>query len=189
MQIDTVTGMPIDDDDVSPRKNAPNPKQAMGDRKVNLALMPSAAVIRMCEALQFGAFQAPRADGQPPGYGQFNWRETKVEAMTYIAAAQRHMLDWVDGEELAPDSLKHHLGHALASLAILVDALETDNLIDNRPRSGAAGRLLQPSVPQPEFPTVADIEAFRRAHQPPSDGAIYAAHSARYGRPGRRDDG
>ena len=123
-------------------RNTSNPKQAMGDRKVNLALMPAAAVIRMCEALQYGAFKAPRADGKGPGYGPFNWRVTKVEAMTYIAAAMRHILDWVDGEERADDSGVHHIGHAMASLAILLDAQDTDGLIDNRPNPGAAPALI-----------------------------------------------
>jgi hypothetical protein len=42
---------------------------------------------------------------------------------------------WFDGEEVASDSGVHHLGHAMACLAILLDAQETGNLVDDRPTS------------------------------------------------------
>jgi len=125
--------------------NGPNPKQAMGDRKIKLALVPSAAVIYAARALQYGAFHAPRDDGQPPGYGPYNWRETKVEAMTYAHAALRHLYDWIDGLNTTHDSKAPTLGHAIACLAILADAIETNSLIDNRPATGAAPRLLAPA--------------------------------------------
>lgn len=113
----------------------------MGDKKIKLGLVPSAAIVYTAQAFQYGAFEAPRNDGTK-GYGPYNWRETKVEAMTYIHATLRHIYNWIDGEELASDSLKPHIGHAMASLGILADAIETNNLIDNRPNKGAASRLL-----------------------------------------------
>lgn len=111
----------------------PNPKQIFGDKKPSLHLVPPAASLYMALAMRNGAEK----------YGPFNWRDKAVEVMTYIGAAERHMKAWVDGEELADDSGIPHLAHALASLAILVDALEVGNAIDNRPPPGSFARLVE----------------------------------------------
>jgi hypothetical protein len=136
--------------DPTPPANPPNPKQRYGDTKVNLALIPSAGLIYAALGFHDGAIK----------YGPFNWRQDKVEIMTYIAAAMRHLLAFVDGEELSeeelwnhPDMEKHwatihlgkkpHLGHAIACLMILADAISLDHVIDNRPLPGPAPSLLQ----------------------------------------------
>jgi hypothetical protein len=75
-------------------------------------------------------------------YGRYNWRSNKVVASVYADAALRHILAWYDGEECAPDSGVPHLGHAKACLGILADAIETGNLIDDRPPGGKAAALL-----------------------------------------------
>lgn len=111
----------------------PNPKQAFGDLKIPVALVPPAAIIYTGLAFKEGARK----------YGPYNWREKSVEAMTYVNAAQRHLMSWADGEEIDPDSGNPHLAHALACLAILVDCIETGNLLDNRPPKGNAGALLK----------------------------------------------
>src|SRR5579872_4181555 len=72
-----INGVLDEEEDVG-EIQAVNPKQAMGDLKINLAVVPPSAVIVMAQALQYGAFSAPRADGRPPGYGPFDWRESKV---------------------------------------------------------------------------------------------------------------
>lgn len=129
----------------------PNPKQAYGDKKPNLAAVPDTAVILEALSLGDGAIK----------YGPFNWRGKPVEAMTYIAALRRHIAAWVDGEELAPEEEwtlptgekillggKPHLAYARACLAIIIDAEANGTLIDNRPpggkdgAKGAAARLL-----------------------------------------------
>jgi len=113
----------------------PNPKQRYGDSKVPLHLVPAAFKIMTAIGLDEGANK----------YGAWNWRDIKVEVMTYIGAIQRHLDAWVDGEEIDPDSLvgKPHLAGAAASLAIIIDALETGHAIDNRPPKGAAARMLK----------------------------------------------
>lgn len=68
-------------------------------------------------------------------YNSFNWRANKVQADIYVDAAFRHLSSWFEREEIAPDSGVHHLGHAMACLAILLDAQETGNLVDNRPKA------------------------------------------------------
>lgn len=118
--------------------NPPNPKQVYGEKKVPLHLVPSAGVIHEAVAFKDGAEK----------YGHFNWRVTKVEALTYIGAALRHILSYVDGEEIDPQSANgaHHLGLARACLGIILDAKACETLIDNRPPSGAAGTLLRQSA-------------------------------------------
>lgn len=75
-------------------------------------------------------------------YGPYKFRETKIEASTYIAACLRHIELWADGEEKAPDSLVHHLGHAMACLGMLLDAQAYGNLIDDRAKSGVLGAVV-----------------------------------------------
>lgn len=109
-----------------------NPKDLIGITKPNMFLVPPAAEIYMALAMQDGADK----------YGPYNWRENEVRASIYISALKRHIADWVDGQELAVDSNKPHLAHALACIAILVDAIETGNLVDDRPPPGAAAALI-----------------------------------------------
>ena len=109
-----------------------NPKSAFGTKKVPLHLNPSSALIYMALGFRDGAKK----------YGPFNWREKSVAASVYLAAVKRHIEAWQDGEEVALDSGLPHLGHALACLAILVDAQSVGNLVDDRPKPGAAPGLL-----------------------------------------------
>jgi hypothetical protein len=119
-----------------------NPKDVVGAKKLPiLSIVPPASIIYEANAMRDGALK----------YGPTNWRDQKIQAMTYIDANLRHILAWVDGEDLAPDSLVHHLAHAKASLGILIDAIEHGSWIDNRPkqRSGVAAKLLAAAVRKP----------------------------------------
>lgn len=115
----------------------PNPKQRYGDLKPNVALNPGTA----------SAYQALAHENGAAKYGPFNWREKSVELMTYVASAKRHLDAWVDREEFSADTADtnkpvHNLGHVMASIAILIDALETPGCaIDNRPKAGGSSRL------------------------------------------------
>lgn len=109
-----------------------NPKDLCGQKKPPLHLVPPAGLIYAAITMDDGAAK----------YGPFNWRENKVIASIYIAAAMRHITQWFDGEDLASDSKKPHIGHAISSLMILADALETGNLKDDRPLPGAASSLI-----------------------------------------------
>lgn len=110
-----------------------NPKDRLGAKKVSLNLVPASSIIYQALAMEDGARK----------YGPYNWRENKVIASIYIAAAMRHLQSWQDGEEVAEDSQKPHLAHALACIGIIVDALETGNLVDDRPKPGAASALIK----------------------------------------------
>jgi hypothetical protein len=111
----------------------PNPKQAYGNKKVSLGLVPFSALIHFARAMMEGARK----------YGPFNWRKDPVESMTYIHAAMRHLACYADGERIDPESGVHHLGHVMACCGIVVDAEELGNLIDTRPTAGPAATMLR----------------------------------------------
>jgi hypothetical protein len=112
-----------------------NPKDRLGIKKIQLNLVPAAGIFHEAAAMEDGAQK----------YGPFNWRDNNVRASIYFAAALRHLYAWFDGEECAEDSGCHHLGHARACLGILLDAMETGSLGDDRPSKGAAARLIYES--------------------------------------------
>ena len=109
-----------------------NPKDLLGAKKVSISKLPMVAVLHGAHAMMNGASK----------YGPFNWRSKKVQADIYVDAAMRHLAAWFEGEENAEDSGVHHLGHAIACCAILLDAQETGNLVDNRPGNGRFNEVL-----------------------------------------------
>lgn len=109
-----------------------NPKDRVGLTKPPLDLIPPVAMIHEAMAMADGAKK----------YGPYNWRKEKVSARIYIAACKRHLDSWLDGEENASDSNKHHLGHARACLGILLDAQSLEQMVDDRPPAGKASELL-----------------------------------------------
>lgn len=100
-----------------------NPKDLLGAVKVSLTKLPAIAVMHGAHAMMDGAVK----------YGAYNWRDKKVIASIYVDAAMRHLTCWFEGEREASDSGVHHLGHAIACCAIILDAEATGNLIDDRP--------------------------------------------------------
>jgi len=117
---------PIDPDGrfICPDATPPlDPKRAAGALTPQPQLIPPVFNEAVAAALANGA----------PRYGPWNWRENKVEMMTYLGAMKRHIDALLDGEDLAPDSGVHHLGHIAASCAIVLDAGRHGTLVDNRP--------------------------------------------------------
>jgi hypothetical protein len=108
-----------------------NPKTAIGVTKVPLHLVPPSAKHFLAMALGDGAKK----------YGPYNWRESKISLSVYKAACERHLDAFWDGEELAPDSGVHHLAHAMACVALMLDAMTTGMLNDDRPPAGMASAL------------------------------------------------
>ena len=82
------------------------------------------------------------ADGEIK-YGLLNYRTKAVAASVYFDAKLRHTFAWWDGEDLARDSLRHHLAHDMACDAILLDAMETGNLIDDRGTPGTFSEMIE----------------------------------------------
>ena len=113
-----------------------NPKSVQGAKKHSLRLLLLPAQVAACAALEDGCKK----------YGAANWRETGVAASVYMDAALRHMFQYFDGgEQVASDSGVHHLGHAIACLAIILDAEHQGTLIDDRPQPclGASELLMR----------------------------------------------
>ena len=100
-----------------------NPKDLFGLQKISISKVSPLAILHMAHAMMNGADK----------YGPYNWRDKPVIASIYVDAALRHVLAWFLGEEVADDSGVHHLGHAMASESILLDAQEAGMLIDDRP--------------------------------------------------------
>jgi hypothetical protein len=109
-----------------------NPKTVLGIKKIPLHLVPPVAVAHCAMAFGDGAVK----------YGPYNWREKTVSSSIYVGAMKRHIDAWWDGEELSSDANVHHLGHAMACLAILLDAQSVDKLNDDRPTPGGMSELI-----------------------------------------------
>lgn len=103
-----------------------NPKDLIGRTKISITKIPPVALLHCAHAMMIGAER----------YNPYNWREKDVAATIYADAAFRHWLAWLDGEEKAPDSGVHHLGHAMACAAIIMDAESCGHMVDDRPKNG-----------------------------------------------------
>jgi hypothetical protein len=114
-----------------------NPKDAIGSDKLPLHLWPETATAMGTLGLLDGALK----------YGRNNWRETGVRATIYIDALKRHINAYAEGEDLDPDSKMPHLAHALACLAILVDADAAGKLNDDRNYPGGYRSLVEELTP------------------------------------------
>lgn len=110
-----------------------NPKDAIGSGKLPLHLWPETATIMGCMGLLDGMLK----------YGRGNYRAVGVRASIYVDACKRHLNAWFEGEDTDPDSGLPHLAHALACLAILVDAQAADQLTDDRQVAGGYRKLVE----------------------------------------------
>jgi hypothetical protein len=111
-----------------------NPKDLVGITKPRLSLVPPASILYTAMGLQDGAKK----------YGPYNWREKPVKLSIYIEAKLRHLLGFWDGEDDAHDSRWPHLAHDSACSAIIIDAKHIPGcLVDDRPKAGGAGMLIE----------------------------------------------
>ena len=96
--------------------------QAVKTAKPQITLIPPTAILQEARAMENGL-----------KYGRNSWHEKdRVGAYEMADAMMRHILDWLNGEENAPDSGVHHLAHVRAGAGILLDALEKGVLNDDR---------------------------------------------------------
>jgi hypothetical protein len=100
--------------------------------KPALRLVPPALALHVSQAMANGAKK----------YGAYNWREHPVRLTVYIEAALRHLYSLLDGEDHARDSGVLHAAHVGACMAIILDAMGTDSLIDDRATDGCASDLI-----------------------------------------------
>ena len=113
-----------------------NPKDMYGLRKVPIRLVPGPAIVALAHAMQHGAEK----------YGEYNFRHTRVRVSIYIEAAQRHLLAMQDGEENDPESGQPHVAHAMACMAIIIDAAACGNLVDDRPHEAPTAEMIRGEI-------------------------------------------
>jgi hypothetical protein len=102
---------------------ASNPKDAAATTRLDLSLFPTSAIA-------YGALAFVEGDLK---YGGYNWRKAGVKASVYKAAQGRHGDKWWNGEDSDLKTMVPHLANQLACIAILIDAIESGELIDDRP--------------------------------------------------------
>lgn len=122
---------------LGPESKPTNPKDAIGSSKLPLHLWPETATATGCLAFMEGALK----------YGRSNFREIGVRSSIYIDALHRHANAWFEGEDNDPDSGLPHLSHALACLAIIVDAQAAGKLQDDRQVKGGYRALVTSLTP------------------------------------------
>jgi hypothetical protein len=110
-----------------------NPKDRLGVKKVPLRLVPMVAVVWESLAFQEGARK----------YGEFNWRNRGVRRSVYCEAILRHTFALLAGEDIDPDSGLPHEAKIRACCAIMLDAAQTRDLIDDRFEKDMTPRLLK----------------------------------------------
>jgi hypothetical protein len=100
-----------------------NPKDALAINKAPLSTLPTAPMYEVALAMLEGARK----------YGRHNYRIMGVKASVYYDAAMGHITSFWEGEDIDPASGIHHLGKAMACLAVLRDSMMMENWVDDRP--------------------------------------------------------
>jgi hypothetical protein len=104
-----------------------NPKDAVGSKKAPLSTISRRVLHELGLAMLEGECK----------YWRHNYRASKVRAMVYLDAHDRHISAWIEGQDIDPASGLSHLVKAMACLAIVRDAQLYDSLIDDRPPAQA----------------------------------------------------
>lgn len=116
-------------------KDKSQPKVDFTNVPVDANLKTAAALVkpRMSNIPTFTLFAmgAAMSDGAKK-YGRYNWRETGSTVSVFYDAMNRHLQDWYTGEDFANDSGIHHLAHLMADCAIMLDARNHPNMVDDR---------------------------------------------------------
>ena len=79
--------------------------------KLEYGLLPPLALKATVDVLTFGAQK----------YERDNWKKVPDSKRRYFDALQRHLWAWKEGEQIDPESSKHHLAHALCCLMFLYE--------------------------------------------------------------------
>jgi len=97
-------------------------KDAIGDlNKPRLSLIPQKALWALGGALTYGEKH----------YGTHNWRGG-IKISYLLDAALRHINEFNAGENIDQKSQNHHLGNAMANLAMAIELSETNPEMDDR---------------------------------------------------------
>jgi len=100
-----------------------NPKDTIGSKKPAMSVIPAGVLFDLGLAMMEGAAK----------YGRHNYRVAPVRSSVYYDAAMGHLMDWWEGDDIDQESGLSHVTKAMASLAVLRDAMLQGKLIDDRP--------------------------------------------------------
>ena len=89
--------------------------------KPMMALIPPYAEEEMAKAFTYGAQK----------YGTHNWLGG-ISVTRLLSASRRHINAVLKGEDIDEESGNHHLGHALASIAMAYETLKMRPDLDDR---------------------------------------------------------
>ncbi len=128
-----------------------NPKDGIGMKKLDLGIMPDSLIVETSLAFLEGALK----------YGRFNWSIAGVRASIYMAALQRHIFKWWNGEDRDPVTRVKHLANAAACIGILLDAELCGMLTDDRPPSAPMAKAIDDAAA-----VVAHLQELFKAHKP-----------------------
>ncbi len=101
-----------------------NPKDAVGVKKWRqYCTVPTTIIWELGVAMLEGARK----------YGRHNYRVAGVRASVYVDAAKGHIDQWWEGEDIDAESGISHITKAIASLAVMRDAMIQVKFMDDRP--------------------------------------------------------
>lgn len=110
-----------------------NPKDIQGQKKTPLRLIMPVAIAYLAHVMRVGAVK----------YSEYNWREKKIGHSVYLEAALRHIFLAMDGEDQDEETGLPHEAHAMACLAIILDAKESGSLKEDRHPSHKLQELMK----------------------------------------------
>ena len=119
--------------EVITEKDSTNPKEARGALKAPSGFTPNTFLIELDTVMAGGAHK----------YGPYNFRDSLIDAMTYVGAIKRHFYLWEDGEDYDEESGQSHLAHIAACCALIRDSQHTGMFEDNRAKTGLVKGLLE----------------------------------------------
>jgi hypothetical protein len=98
-------------DEVKKSQNATTGGRKFDGGKLQYGLLPPLALKATVDVLTFGAEK----------YEPDNWKHVPDSKRRYFDALQRHVWAWKEGEQIDPESSRHHLAHALCCLMFLYE--------------------------------------------------------------------
>jgi hypothetical protein len=100
-----------------------NPKDKIGSRKAAMSCVPPRVLAEVGIGMTEGGLK----------YGAYNFRSAGIRTSVYYDATLRHLMAWMEGEDIDPDSGLSHITKAICSLIVLRDGLIQGNVTDDRP--------------------------------------------------------
>lgn len=100
-----------------------NPKDAVGIKKVPFSVLCWNVMAEVAVGMAEGALK----------YGRHNYRRAGIRESVYFDATLRHLVAYMEGEDIDAESGMSHLTKAMCSLMVWRDAKSRDVATDDRP--------------------------------------------------------